>query len=58
MDEHFTDPEISMTAIAESIDLSTARFSLSFKERMGMTPLDLPDPAAQRGPRSCWSRRT
>ncbi len=40
MDEHFSDPEISMAAIAESFDLSTTRFSLSFKERMGMTPLD------------------
>ena len=29
-----------MTAIAESIDLSTTRLSLSFKERMGMTPSD------------------
>lgn len=29
-----------MAAIAESFDLSTTRFSLSFKERMGMTPLD------------------
>ena len=40
IDDHFTDPEISMTAIAESIDLSTARLSLSFRERMGMTPSD------------------
>ena len=40
IDTHFTDPEISMTAIAESIDLSTTRLSLSFKERMGMTPSD------------------
>ena len=40
MDEHFSDPEISMAAIAESFDLSTTRFSLSFKERMGMTPSD------------------
>ena len=40
MDEHFCDPEISMAAIAESFDLSTTRFSLSFKERMDMTPLD------------------
>ena len=40
IDSHFTDPEISMTAIAESIDLSTTRLSLSFKERMGMTPSD------------------
>ena len=40
IDSHFTDPEISMSAIAESIDLSTTRLSLSFKERMGMTPSD------------------
>ena len=40
MEEHFSDPEISMTAIADSFDLSTTRFSLSFKERMGMSPLD------------------
>ena len=40
MDEHFSDPEISMAAIAESFDLSTTRFSLSFKEKMGMTPLE------------------
>ncbi len=40
IDEHFSDPEISMAAIAESFDLSTTRFSLSFKEHMGMSPLD------------------
>ena len=40
IDAHFTDPEISMGAIAEAIDLSTTRLSLSFKERMGMTPSD------------------
>ena len=40
IDAHYTDPELSMAAIAESIDLSTARLSLSFKERMGMTPSD------------------
>ena len=40
MEEHYSDPEISMAAIAESFDLSTTRFSLSFKERMDMTPLD------------------
>ena len=40
MEEHFVDPEISMTALAESFDLSTTRFSLSFKEKMGMSPLD------------------
>ena len=40
MEEHFSDPEISMTALADSFDLSTTRFSLSFKEKTGMSPLD------------------
>ena len=40
IDDHYSDPEISMAAIAESIDLSTTRLSLSFKEKMGMTPSD------------------
>ncbi len=40
MKEHFSDPEISMTALADSFDLSTTRFSLSFKEKAGMSPLD------------------
>lgn len=40
MEEHFCDPEISMTAIADSFELSTTRFSLSFKEKMGMSPSD------------------
>lgn len=40
MDEHFSDPEVSMAAIAESFDLSTTRLSLSFKEKMGMSPLE------------------
>ena len=40
MEEHFSDPEISMAAIAESFGISTTRLSLSFKEKMGMTPLD------------------
>ena len=40
MKEHFCDPEISMTALADSFDLSTTRFSLSFKEEVGMSPLD------------------
>ena len=31
MEEHFSDPEISITALAESLELSTTRFSLSFK---------------------------
>ena len=40
MEEHFNDPEISMTAIADSFELSTTRFSLSFKEKKGMPPLE------------------
>ena len=40
MEGHFSDPELSMAAIAESFDLSTSRLSLSFKERAGMTPLE------------------
>ena len=40
MEEHFSDPEISMTALADAFDLSTTRFSLSFKEKTGMSPLD------------------
>ena len=40
MEEHFNNPEISMTAIADSFELSTTRFSLSFKERKGMPPLE------------------
>ncbi len=38
--ENYCDPEISMTAIAESFEMSTPRLSSSFKEKMGMTPLD------------------
>ncbi|MBR2822330.1 MAG: helix-turn-helix transcriptional regulator [Clostridia bacterium] len=40
MEEHFSDPEISMAAIAESFGISTTRLSLSFKEKTGMTPLE------------------
>ena len=40
MEEHYPEPEISMTALADAFDLSTTRFSLSFKERMGMSPLE------------------
>ena len=40
MEEHFSDPEISMTALADSFDLTTTRFSLAFKEKMGMSPLE------------------
>lgn len=40
MKEHYQDPEMSITALADSFDLSTTRFSLSFKEKMGMAPLE------------------
>ena len=40
MEEHFSDPEISITALADSLELSTTRFSLSFKEKAGMSPLE------------------
>ncbi|MBO7663026.1 MAG: helix-turn-helix domain-containing protein, partial [Clostridia bacterium] len=40
MEEHFSDPEISITALADSFEMSTARFSVSFKEKMGMSPLE------------------
>ena len=40
MEEHYSDPEISMTAIADSLELSTTRFSLAFKEKKGMPPLE------------------
>ena len=40
MDAHYQDPEISMSAIAESFDLSTTRLSTAFKESMHMSPLD------------------
>jgi len=40
MEEHFRDPEISITALADSFEMSTARFSVSFKEKMGMSPLE------------------
>ena len=40
MEEHFSDPEISITALADSLGLSTTRFSLSFKGKMDMSPLE------------------
>ena len=40
MEEHFSEPEISMAAIAESFGLSTARLSMRFRESLGMTPSD------------------
>lgn len=40
MEEHFSDPEISMAALADSFDITTTRFSLTFKEKLGMSPLE------------------
>ena len=40
MEEHFSDPEISITALADAFEQSNARFSTSFKEKMGMSPLE------------------
>ena len=40
MEEHFSDPEISITALADSLGLSTTRFSVSFKGKMDMSPLE------------------
>ena len=40
MEEHYSDPEISITALADAFELPTARFSVSFKEKMGMSPLE------------------
>lgn len=36
--EHFADPELSISAIAEAFGVSTARLSLSFKERNRISP--------------------
>ena len=38
--EHFTDPELSISAIAEAFDMPTARLSLTFKDAMKMSPLE------------------
>ena len=40
MEEHFSDPEISIATLADSLDLSVTRFSLAFKEKRGMSPLE------------------
>lgn len=40
MQDHFTDPELSISAIAEAFDMPTARLSLTFKELMRMSPLE------------------
>ena len=38
--DHFSDPELSISAIAEAFDMPTARLSLAFKEAMKMSPLE------------------
>ena len=40
MQERYTDPELSISAIAETFDMPTARLSLAFKDIMHMTPLE------------------
>lgn len=38
--EHFTDPDLSMTQVAERFGLSTAKLSMSFKELTQISPSD------------------
>lgn len=38
--DHFTDPELSISAIAEAFEMPTARLSLAFKDAMRMSPLE------------------
>ncbi len=38
--DHFRDPELSISAIAEAFDMPTARLSLAFKDAMRMSPLE------------------
>lgn len=38
--DHFSDPELSISAIAEAFDMPTARLSLAFKDEMRMSPLE------------------
>lgn len=40
MRDHYTDPELSISAIAEAFDMPTARLSLAFKELVRMSPLE------------------
>lgn len=40
MNEHFADSELSISAIAEAFNMSTARLSLAFKEMMRLSPLE------------------
>jgi len=40
MNEHFTDPNLNIGAVADRFDLSAAKLSLDFKELMDMTPSD------------------
>lgn len=38
--EHFFDPELSISAIAEAFEMPMARLSLAFKDKMNMSPLE------------------
>ncbi len=38
MEEHFADPSLSMSAIADAYSISSVRLSLDFKEAVGMSP--------------------
>lgn len=40
MTQSYTDPDFSLTAVAEKFSLSTTRLSVEFKENMHMTPSD------------------
>lgn len=40
MGDHFTEPELSISAIAEAFEMPTARLSLAFKELTKMSPLE------------------
>lgn len=40
MRDHFADPELSISAIAEAFEMPTARLSLAFKDVMRMSPLE------------------
>ncbi len=40
INDHFADPELSISAIAEAFDMPTARLSLAFKDMTRMSPLE------------------
>lgn len=40
MQDHFADPELSISAIAEAFEMPMARLSLAFKDVMRMSPLE------------------